>query len=165
MVNKEIFLEIEGMGIVFYSNEAMADIAEGDNFFNKEFASPQNVAEHIKKGDIIGVNVGSSGSYYLHIRQGYPSEEMIRDYPIGVRLALNVIGDRVSFIDLYWLMEWSEFVPEEQTIEIEEGIYHISIVTRKPMSGVWGDNQDIYIYFEKIAKMPELTWDSVPLLF
>lgn len=165
MISKDIFLEIDGIGIVLYSNKAMLNIAEGDNFFNKEFASPQNVSEHIKKGDIIGVNTGSSGSYNLHIRQGYPSEEMIRDYPIGVRLALNVIGDRVSFIDLYWLMEWSKNVPKEQTIEIEEGIYHISIVTRKPVSGVLGDNQDIYIYFEKIDKMPELTWDGVPLLF
>lgn len=165
MNNQDILLTIDGMGIVIYSNEAMKNIEEGDNYFTKEFATPQKVSEHIKRGDIIGFNMGSSGTYNLHIRQGYPSIEIIEKYPISARLALNVLGNKVSFIDLYWLMEWSEYVPEEQTIEIEEGVYHVSVLTQKSSGGKIGDNQDIYVFFNKISEMPKLLWDGVPQLF
>ena len=165
MENQDIILEIEGMGIVLYSNKAMKNIEEGDDFFTKEFSTPQKVSEHIKKGDLIGFNMGSSGTYNLHIRQGYPSQEIIDNYPINARLALNILGNKVSFIDLYWLMEWSEYVPEEQTVEIEEGIYHVSVLTNKPSSEKIGDNQDVYVYFQKVNEMSELKWEGVPILY
>ena len=79
------------MGIVIYSNKSMMNIPEGENYFMLEFSSPQKVAEHIKKGDIIGFNTGSAGSYVLHLKEGYPSKEFLEEYPIAVRLALNVI--------------------------------------------------------------------------
>ncbi|MCR4637236.1 MAG: hypothetical protein K5754_13505 [Butyrivibrio sp.] len=165
MKNQDIKLTLDGMGIVIYSNKALMNIEEGADYFTKEFSSPQKVSEHIKKGDIIGFNMGSSGTYNLHVRQGYPNLDMIKKYPINARLALNVLGNKISFIDLYWLMEWSNFVPEEQTYEIEEGIYHVSVLTNKPFSGKIGDNQDVFIYFQKINEMPELTWEGVPIIF
>lgn len=62
-------------------------------------------------------------------------------------------------------MEWSDYVPEEQTLDVEVGVYHVTVLTRRPDSGVLGDNQDLYIYFEKIEEMPDLKWDAVPQLF
>lgn len=164
-IRKDFPLITDGMGIVIYSSEAMKNVKEGENFFEKEFSTPQKVAEHIKKGDIIGFNTGSGGDYNLHIREGYPTQDMLSEYPIAIRLALNVIGNEISFIDLYWLMEWSDYVPEEQKMIVDSGIYHVTVLTRLPDSGICGDNQDIYIYLEKIQQMPELTWDGVPELF
>lgn len=164
-IKEDIQLDIDGMGIVIYSKKAMENVQEGDDFFNKEFSTPQKVAEHIRKGDIIGFNMGSPGNYNLHIRNGYPNENVLSDNPIAIRLALNVIGNEISFIDLYWLMEWSNYIPKEQKIVVNDGIYHVTVLTRKPSSGILGDNQDIYIYFNKIEKIPELKWDGVPSLF
>lgn len=164
-IKKDIKLITAGMGIVIYSNKAVENIQAGEDFFKKEFSTPQKVARHIKKGDIIGFNTGSPGNYNLCIRGGYPNENLLSEYPIAIRLALNVIGNEISFIDLYWLMEWSDYVPEEQKVVVDDGIYHVTVLTRKPISGIWGDNQDIYIYLNKIEKMPELKWDGVPILF
>ena len=165
MINKDISITIDGMGIVIYSSGAMSYVAEGEDFLNKEFWSPEKVAGHIKEGDIIGFNLGSSGTYNLHIRSGYPNEEMNKEYPIAARLGLKVIGQIVAFIDLFWLMEWSKTVPEDQIIMLEDGAYEITVLTKKPGSGIIGDNQDIVIYFEKADEMPKLMWEGVPGLY
>ena len=115
-------------------------------FLKKNFPTPKKVAEHIKKGDIIGFNTGTGGKYNIKIREGYPNNDIISNFPVSIRLAIDVKGNVLSFIDLYWLMEWSNYVPEEQQIFIEEGIYHLTVLTRRPISGIWGDDQDIYIY-------------------
>jgi hypothetical protein len=50
----EIFYDmnliIDGMGIVLYSDGAVSDIEEGENYFNREFSTPEQVARHIKRG-------------------------------------------------------------------------------------------------------------------
>ncbi|WP_317368834.1 hypothetical protein [uncultured Tyzzerella sp.] len=164
-IYKNIELDIDGMGIVIYSNKNMSYVNEGEDFFKKEFSTPTKVVEHIKKGDIVGFNTGSGGKYNIKIREGYPSEGINNEFPVSIRLAIDVKGNVLSFIDLYWLTEWSNNIPEEQQIFVEEGIYHLTILTMKPISGIWGDNQDIYIYMNKINCMPELNWNGVPQLF
>jgi len=49
MKEKDILLTIDGMGIVLYSNKALNNIEEGENYFIKEFDSPQKVSKHILK--------------------------------------------------------------------------------------------------------------------
>ena len=164
-IYKDIKLYTDGMGIVIYSNKAMSYVNEGEDFFTKEFSTPEKVSEHIKKGDIVGFNTGTGGEYNIKIRDGYPNNDINNQFPISIRLAIDVKGNVLSFIDLYWLMEWSNYIPEEQQICIEEGIYDLTILTSKPISGIWGDNQDIYIHMNKIGHMPELSWDGVPYLF
>ena len=51
---KDLHLLIDGMGIVFYSPETNKSISEGCNFFEVEYSKPEDVAKHIKKGDIVG---------------------------------------------------------------------------------------------------------------
>ncbi len=164
-IKKDLRLSIDGIGIVIYSNKSMINVAEGSDFFLSDFSTPKKVAEHIQKGDIVGFCTGSSGDYKIKIREGYPDEEISEQYPISIRLAIDVKGNAVSIIDLAWLMEWSNEVPIDQQIYVDEGYYHLTILTRIPDNGVWGSNQIIYIYMKRIEKMPQLKWDGVPQLF
>ncbi|WP_026652756.1 hypothetical protein [Butyrivibrio proteoclasticus] len=161
---KQISLSTDGAGFVIYSPESIV-FPEGADFFSQEFDTPQKVAEHIRKGDIVGINTGSAGEYNIAVKSGYPSAEILEQYPVAIRLALVVKGGKVAIIDLLWLTEWSDEVPEEQLIDIADGIYHVTVMTRKPDSGIWGDNQEIYMFFNSIDEMPELKWTGVPYLF
>ena len=153
------------MGMAVYSDGCMSGVTEESDFFSSDFAEPSRMAEHIRKGDITGFCTGSGGDFTLKIREGYPDKETDEAYPVSVRLGLEVRGGKVSFIDIYWLMEWSGTAPEEQQIELEDGFYHLTVLTRLPDSGYWGGEQTIYIYFNKLDAMPQLTWKGVPQLF
>lgn len=131
-------LNIDGMGLVLYSEGAVQDLVEGENFFQRDYATPQQVAAHIKKGDIVGFCTGSGGRYHVKFRDGYPDESLIEQYPVAIRLALDVKGGKISIIDLFWLTEWSRDCPREQQLCVEDGIYHLTVATAKPASGIWG---------------------------
>lgn len=61
-------------------------------------------------------------------------------------------------------MEFNPECPEDQVLYLEDGFYHITLNTKMPDSGIWGDDQVIYLYFNKIKKMPELSWEGIPML-
>lgn len=164
-IEKDINIEIEGMGIVMYSPQTVKGIPEGYDYLSNEYSIPDQVAEHLRKGDMVGFCTGSGGSYILKVREGYPENEINDKYPISIRLGIDVRDNRMCFIDLFWLTEWYDDCPEEQSIEIEKGYYHITLLTCKPTSGIWGDEQIIYVYLNKLPAMPELTWQGVPELF
>lgn len=164
-LNIDIELPLDGMGIVFYSDGAVKDIKEGCNYFQNEYSEPEQVAEHVKKGDIVGFCTGSGGDYTLKFRSGYPTEEVDELYPLQIRLAIDVEGNRICIKDLFWLMDWDSYCPEEQQVEIENGIYHVTLCTVKPESGIWGDDQTIYVYLNRLNEMPQLAWEGVPMLF
>ena len=161
---KDIHLVIDGMGIVFYSPKTNQNILEGSNFFDEEYSKPEDVARHIKKGDVVGFCTGSSGEFIIKFREGYPEETLLAEYPVSIRLGVDIQDETLCVIDLFWLMEWSSECPLEQTISIDSGYYHITVCTRKPDSGIWGDQQIIFVYLNKLDSMPELTWPGVPLL-
>ena len=161
---KDIHLVIDGMGIVFYSPKTNQNILEGSNFFDEEYSKPEDVARHIKKGDVVGFCTGSSGEFIIKFREGYPEENLLAEYPVSIRLGVDIQDETLCVIDLFWLMEWSSECPLEQTISIDSGYYHITVCTRKPDSGIWGYQQIIFVYLNKLDSMPELTWPGVPLL-
>ena len=161
---KDIHLVIDGMGIVFYSPKTNQNILEGSNFFDEEYSKPEDVARHIKKGDVVGFCTGSSGEFIIKFREGYPEENLLAEYPVSIRLGVDIQDETLCVIDLFWLMEWSSECPLEQTISIDSGYYHITVCTRKPDLGIWGDQQIIFVYLNKLDSMPELTWPGVPLL-
>lgn len=68
---KDIYLMTDGMGIVFYLPETNKDIPEGCNFFEEEYSKPEDVAKHIKKGDVVGFCTGTSGKFTLKFREGW----------------------------------------------------------------------------------------------
>ena len=164
-VEKDITLETEGMGIVMYSPQTVKGIPEGYDYLSNEYSVPSQVAEHLKKGDMVGFCTGSGGNYILKVREGYPDNEMDEQYPISIRLGIDIQDNKMCFIDLFWLMEWYDDCPVEQSVELENGYYHITLLTRKPASGIWGDDQVIYVYLNRLSAMPELTWQGVPELF
>ena len=46
-----------------------------------------------------------------------------------------------------------------------DGYYDVTVCTRLPESGYWGEDQMILMYFNKVDAMPALSWTGVPYLF
>lgn len=161
---KDIHLTIDGMGIVFYSPETNKNIPDGYNFLNEEYTKPEDVAKHIKKGDVVGFCTGSSGNFTLKFKEGYPEEKLLAEYPVAIRLGIDVQDETLCVIDLFRLTKWITECPSEQVIPIDPGYYHMTVCTRIPDSGIWGDKQTIFVYLNKLDSMPELAWPGVPLL-
>jgi len=164
-MNNKVHLDIDGMGIVFFSAETMKSVIPGTDFLTSEFTSPQQIVNHIKKGDITAFCTGSSGSFDIHFFMGYPTADILEKFSVSIRLALDVQGGSIQFCDLFWLSEWNTDFPQNQIITLPDGYYEMTVCTCLPESGYWGDEQTIYIYFSKVDKMPELTWTGVPYLF
>jgi len=160
--NKDIIISIEGLGFVLYSAGNVEHIPEGTDFLKTSFWRPKDVAGHIQKGDITGFGTGSPGTFTIKLRMGKPDSDTDKNYPSAISLGLEVKGGLVSIIDLYWLMEWNNDVPSEQQFCLDDGFYRLVVLTKKPESGIWGDKQEIYIFFEKQSEMPQLTWEGVP---
>lgn len=162
---QNIDLEIDGMGIVMYSSETVKGIEEGYDYLMNEYSDPAKVAAHLKKGDMVGFCTGSGGRFILKLRNGYPDASVSESNPIAIRLGIEVRDERICFIDLFWLSEWYDNCPSEQTIAVPNGFYHVTVLTHKPKSGIWGDDQEIYIYLNRLSEMPQLSWSGVPQLF
>lgn len=160
----DVLLQPEGMGIVFFSAKTMDYVQPGSDFFSEEFDQPQQIAAHLKKGDITGFCTGSGGDYYLQFRSGFPTAEEDAEFPIQARLGLDVQGGSIQFCDLFWLMNWDTDFPEEQVLPMEDGYYTITACTHRPESGIWGDDQIIRLFFERTEQLPQLTWEGVPYL-
>jgi len=158
-------LTIAGMGIVLYSPGVMNHVPEGEDFLAGEFEEPEQAAAHIRNGDITGFCTGSGGGFVLKFREGYPDKDIREQFPIAVRLAVRVAGGSLAAVDLFWLMDWSDEVPDEQKVLLEDGIYHVTVSTARPESGIWGDNQVIFIHLSKLEEMPALSWQGVPQLY
>ncbi|WP_032120930.1 hypothetical protein [Clostridium amazonitimonense] len=164
-INRDISIYIDGLGIALYSPGMVTDIAVGNNFLMQEFNRPADIGEHIRKGDITAFCTGTPGQFELRFRSGYPDKIIDKEYPVAIRLGLQVKGGKIHVIDLYWLMEFTPECPQEQVVEVQDGFYHITALTRKPNSGIWGEDQTIYIYLNELPEMPELAWNGAPPLF
>lgn len=163
-MQNEVFLEIDGMGIVFYSEGAIDKIEKGENYFSREYEQPQDVARHIHKGDMVGFCTGTGGTFHLKFFSGYPNEETIREYPESIRLGINVVGGSICILDLFSLISWPGECPQNQKVLIDDGIYHMTLLTKLPESGYWGEDQTICVYLQKLDEMPQLSWNCVPYL-
>lgn len=159
---QDINIYISGMGIVFHSGGILKEVKEGQNFFQTDFNQPEQVVAHIKKGDIVGFCTGSGGDYTLKFREGYPDSDIVKRYPMGARLAIIIDDGKLYIKDLFELMDWSSDC--ENILELENGVYHITLCTQVPKSGIYGDDQEIYVYLQELDEMPLLAWEGVPQL-
>lgn len=50
LTEKDINIEIDGMGIVMYSPKTVEGIPQGYDYLSNEYSIPGQVAEHLKKG-------------------------------------------------------------------------------------------------------------------
>ena len=158
-------LSIDGMGIVLYSPEVMKSVVPGSDFLTEEFIDPKQVGEHIRKGDITAFCTGTGGDFILWLRSGYPDSIAEQEFPVMIRLAVEVRGGSLQFGDLFWLSDWNPDFPQDQVLSLADGYYHITACTKRPESGYWGDDQIVCLYFNRLEEMPKLAWQGVPHLF
>lgn len=162
-MDKEIKLDISGMGIIIFSEYAVEHIQEGEDYFNTSYQAGEQVLNHVYQGTIVGFCTSSPGTYILQVKEGYPEETVLTKADYRLRLGIHVKGGMVHFKDLYALMDWMKgYYPKENTIEIEDGYYHITLHGNKTLSGRLGDNQVIYVYFNKLDSMPKLKYSGIP---
>lgn len=163
-MNKDIMIQIDGLGIIIYSPFSVAHINEEEDYLTQKYMTPQQVADHVNRGTIVGLATGSPGNYTLKIRIGYPNEKTLDESDFVLRLVLEVQDNKVCIRDLYDLMEWTADLPDEQVIHLENGYYHITVVSNLPDSKIRGDHQEIYLYFNQLTEMPRITYLGVPTL-
>ena len=162
-MEKEITLDVSGMGIIIFSEYAVEHIKEGEDYFSTNYQTGEQVLNHVYQGTIVGFCTSSPGTYILKVKEGYPEESILTKADYKLRLGIQIKGSKVHFKDLFALMDWMEgFYPEENSVEIEDGYYHITLHGNKTCSGILGDNQVIYVYFNKLNSMPELKYNGVP---
>jgi hypothetical protein len=157
-------LDIEGLGIILYSSFAVASIQKGEDYLTTHYQDDIQIQPHIQNGTIVGFGTGSSGTYLLKVLDGYPPDQMMDQFQYKHRLAIHVKDRTVYIRDLYDLLDWDPHCPPNQTLELEDGIYHITLLSRKPKSGIIGDNQEILMYFQKLDQMPKLATEGIPML-
>jgi hypothetical protein len=161
---KTIDLDISGFGLIFYSPFAAADIGEGEDYLESCFGNPSEVEKQALEGRIVGVSTSSPGLFLLSIQSGYPPNDLLSAYQYKLRLGVEVRNEILCIRDLFDLMSWSAECPAGQTVMLENGFYHITLLSNTPESEVLGDEQEILVYLQKLGEMPKLRFNGVPTL-
>ena len=55
MREKDINLEVTGMGMILYSDHAVVKIKKGDNFFADSYSTVEDVLKEVNSGKIVGI--------------------------------------------------------------------------------------------------------------
>jgi hypothetical protein len=161
---KTITLDIQGLGIIMYSPSAAAHIADGEDYLTAHYWVEKDVQSHIQGGSIVGFGTGSHGIFILKFFWDYPPSNVLESCEFKLRLAVKVEDAVLCIRDLYDLMDWLPSCPREQTIEIERGVYHITLCSKRPASGILGDHQSISVFLSPLPAMPALSRHGVPTL-
>ena len=162
---RTIELEIAGLGFIIYSPFCTSHILENENYFRSgEFDNPSVVEKQALNGKLVGVSTGTPGNFIFKFCYGYPEEELLTSYEYKLRLCAKVKDNVLCIRDLYELLEWSSECPKEQIVKLEDGIYHITLLSRMPISGILGDNQKILVFLQALNEMPQLRYNGVPTL-
>lgn len=161
---KTIRLPIDGLGIIFYSPRFAEHIAEGEDYLESNYTTEEEVQSHIQKGTIVGFCTGTPGVFILRFRAGYPGEEVLQNSEFRLRLGLHCAGGKVCFRDLYDLMNWSPYCPDEQTLDLADAFYHVTLCSNRPRSGLLGDEQEIEFYLQPLDNFPSLAKQGIPTL-
>ncbi|QIF04213.1 hypothetical protein [Roseimicrobium sp. ORNL1] len=159
-----VTLDISGLGIIMYSPVHTAHIAQDEDYFTANYWREPDVQRHIQQGTIVGFGTGSPGRFTLDFFEGYPTEVRVEEAEFKYRLGLVVTGGKICIRDLYDLMRWSDACPEGQTLNLEDGIYHVTLCSDSPTSGILGDDQRIEVYLQPLAEFPVLATMGIPSL-
>jgi hypothetical protein len=157
-------LEIAGLGIIFYSPSAATMIAEGEDYLTTHYTTEEQVQLHIQKGTLVGFGTCSPGRYILRFHHGYPRDDELHAARYKLRLGVNCTNNVVYFRDLFDLLDWYADCPQKQQLSLPSGIYHVTLVSDRPPSGILGDNQIIDIYFNRLPAFPPLAKEGIPTL-
>jgi hypothetical protein len=163
-MRQEIRLSIAGLGIIFYSPFAVQHIRDGEDYLTASFRDPDDVAKHVKSCEISTFCTGTPGDFKLVIDDGNLDDVAMNQSEFRIRLGLEVRAGQVCFRDLYDLLKWSKESPDTQMVNLENGFYRITVYSSPPASGILGDNQTVYLNFERVDRKPDLSWTGVPQL-
>lgn len=159
----EIRLTIDGLGIIVYAPTSAEHIGEGEDYFSTHFTDEAGVQRHLQAGSIAAFATSSPGVFVLRTRAGYPTPEQIAGADFTLRLAVRSDGTLV-FRDLFDLMEWSAEYPTDQAITAAAGIYHLTLLSDRPASGILGDEQVVDVFLQPLDQFPELAREGIPTL-
>lgn len=162
MIDRTVRLDVAGLGLMLYSPWALVHVAEGADYFASNFASDEDVAEHVRACAVAAFCTGSPGTYVVRCTTDVVSAET--PFDASVRLGLEVRDRAVCVRDVYDLMEWTAECPGEQRLELEDGFFWLMVSTRRPPSGITGDLQEIVVTFERSATRPYVACAGVPEL-
>lgn len=164
MEEKDIILELVGMGFIIFSDHAVEKIKKGENFLKTHYWKPEDVAKEVNSGGILGVCVGAPGTYIIKVREGFPCDEIRDNTKLKRRLSIKVSDGKVYFGDLYSLAWWEDTYAqyEEQSIKLDNGYYTILLAGNIPNTGQRGDDQIIYMYFIRDVEFKETQYQGVP---
>jgi hypothetical protein len=158
----QLTLEIAGLGFILYSPFAVAHIADGEDYLQTQFWEPEAVAEHVNACTLTAFCTGSPGRYNLSLVDRAASIEEENRATMKLRLGIEVRDGTMCVRDLYDLLDWSAKCPAEQQVPLRDGFYRLTVLSDPPASGTLGDNQHITIYFEQMAKKPQIRHLGVP---
>src|SRR5688500_9807162 len=114
MMEAEIALDVSGLGIILYSPSHAKHIAAGTDYLEADYTTAAQVQQHIQQGTIVGFGTGSSGTFLLRMRSGYPDDEHIDSSDFKLRLGVSVVDELLCFRDLYDLLDWDPTCPTGQ---------------------------------------------------
>jgi hypothetical protein len=159
-----ISLEIAGLGIVFYSPTVMSGVPEGTDYFSDHFTTEEQVQAHIQQGSMVAFGTGTPGRFILQFDEGYPSEPELAASDFKLRLGIRCTGGVLCFRDLYDLLDWAPACPLQQQLSLPDGIYHVTLCSNTPASGILGDDQTIRVYLNRLRQFPKLARQGIPTL-
>lgn len=164
MEEKDIILDLQGMGFIIFSDFAVENIKNGEDFLNTHYWRPEDVAKEVNSGRILGVCTGSPGTYIIKIREGLPCDELRDNTKLKRRLSIKVSDGRIYFQDLFSLAYWTDSYAQcgDQSISLDSGFYTILLAGNIPNTGYRGDNQIIYMYLIKDEEFKETQYKGVP---
>ncbi|MFZ6733711.1 hypothetical protein ACO0LG_17420 [Undibacterium sp. Ji42W] len=162
--NKKICLDVAGFGFIFYSPFSTEFIQHGEDYFETTFSDPAVVEKQATEGRIVGVSTGTPGRFFLEIFKGYPEQTTLERHIFKLRLGVEVRDRTLCIRDLFDLLNWDAECPREQMIDIDDGFYHLTLLSNEPESGVLGDDQVVQLYLQELPEMPRLKYSGVPTL-
>jgi hypothetical protein len=160
-----IELDVAGLGIIFYCASAVEHIKKGEDYYSASFITEEDVQRHVQSGRLTGFGTGSPGRYILRFHSGYPDDTTLAQSQYKLRLGFRSDGSRVFFRDMFDLLCWEPSCPSSQSILLAEGVFHVTLVSNDPQSGIVGDNQIIDIYVFPLDSFPRLKKTGVPMLY
>lgn len=161
---KTVDLDIAGLGFILYSPFSVADISEGDDYFEAQFSEPERVEHQAIEGRIVGVSTGTGGRFLVQFYEGAPEDSELARHTYKLRLGVEVRDELLCVRDLYDLLNWTANCPPEQKLSLENGFYRLTLLSNDPPSGIPGDRQFIAAYLEHVSVLPKLRYNGVPTL-
>lgn len=152
---------LTGLGFILYSDGAVAHIKEGEDYLEAHFWDGSKVVQSTNEGKIIGVS-SQPGDFIFEFREGGSTKEEWESYDIVMPLSIEIKGGRLLLDDLYSLMDWTSDDTYKLTIELEDGLYSILLLSNVPESNILGDNQEVIMYIEKDEDALQLEWYTLP---